>query len=192
MSKSLQDQLRALGLGNSPPGKRERKSGGHAAAPSKGEPPVERGARQRGSDAAGHSRKVSELSLEKAYRLREQQAKEQAKQARERKRLEDRRRRQLNNAIRAIVEPNRLNDPAAEFSRNFMFKGRIRKVSVTAEQLAALNKGELGLVYLVGGYHILLPEHVEQVRSLSAEHGPDLTGNAGEDDEYPVPDDLIW
>ena len=90
------------------------------------------------------------------------------------------------------MEPNRLNDPEAGLSRNFLFKGRIRKVNVTAEQLGALNDGRLGIVYLAGGYHILPPHIVEQVRSLSAEHVPDLAAGPDEDGQHPVPDDLIW
>jgi uncharacterized protein YaiL (DUF2058 family) len=191
MSKSLQDQLLALGL--APKSARRVEYGAGSGKPSKlkGKP---RRRAQRETDKAGvaASRCESDLSLEQAYRLREEQTQQQAEKVRQRKRLEDALRRQLNQSIREIVEPNRLNDPAAEFSRNFMHKGRIRKVNVTAEQLKALNQGALGLAYLAGGYHILQPEYVRQVYSLSPTHVPDLTSGIGEDDECPVPDDLIW
>jgi uncharacterized protein YaiL (DUF2058 family) len=73
-----------------------------------------------------------------------------------------------------------------------MFKGRIRKIYVTAEQLKALNSGDLGIVYLSGGYHLLPAEQVESVRQLSAQHVPDLSVGSDEDGDYPVPDDLVW
>lgn len=180
MSKSLQDQLLSLGLAKSRPKPKPKKQQTRKP-PSKG----------KRSDGSGKPNQ-SELTLEQAYRLREKQTREQAEQARERKRAADRKRRELNQKIRAIVEPNRLNDAEAELTRNFLYKGRIRKVNVSAEQLKALNSGELGIVYLSGGYHLLTAENVGQVRSLSTEHVPDLSGSEIEEEEFPVPDDLLW
>jgi len=192
MSRSLKDQLLALGLDKGSSGK--AKDTANIAPAVEPQPKRARRAHPEKKQRAASGTEVAEadFSLEEAYRLREQQSREQAAKARERKQAEDRRRRDLNNAIRAIVEPNRLNDPAADFSRNFLHKGRIRKVNVTAAQLSALNEGMVGLVYLAGGYHILPPECVEQVRALSEEHVPDLAGNEDEDEQFPVPDDLIW
>ncbi len=202
MSKSLQEQLKALGLAKEPAPK-----------------PVARKTHKPGSCSTQHARRPKEsalqakpqataarppgqsglpavdggdLTLEQAYVLREQQLRTEAEASKESKRLEDLRRRQVNNAIKAIVEPHRQNDPAAEVARHFMYKGRIRKVSVTLEQFKALNEGQLGLVYLSGGYHVLATEHVNQVRVLSEDHVPDLSGGAEEEEQFPVPDDLIW
>ena len=56
-----------------------------------------------------------------------------------------------------------------------------------------LDAGELGIVYLSGGYHLLAREHTEAVRRLSETHVPDLSvGTDDDDEEFPVPDDLIW
>jgi uncharacterized protein YaiL (DUF2058 family) len=192
MSKSLQEQLQALGLAKKSPARRQRDQGRNPASGMKQKPRPEAGKETTRSVVAEKPASGPELSLEQAYRLREKQTKEQAEQARERKRLYDLQRRQLNDDIRSILALHRLNDPSAELSRNFMYKGRIRKVNVTAAQLKALNEGTLGLVYLAGGYHILAPEYVAEVRSLSAEHVPDLAGSTDEDPQYPVPDDLIW
>ena len=193
MAKSLQDQLLALGLAKDSPAAGQGKNKRDSATGAKQKQQTRAKAKQTGPAGSEKNRTGSELSLEQAYMLREKQAKELALQARERKKLEDLRRRQINEAIRVIVEPNRLNDPAADISRNFMYKGRIRKVNVTAGQLKALNEGTLGLVYLAGGYHIMAPEHVGEVQVLSPEHVPDLSGGEDQDeDEYPVPDDLVW
>jgi len=198
MSKSLQDQLLSLGLAKSKPQNKPRpkphsKSGSEHGG-SKDRTAAKNAGRGTGKKTgkAGAGKSDEELSLEQAYRLREQQAKNQAAQARERKRAEDRRRRELNQKIRNIVEPNRLNNPDAELTRNFLYKGRIRKVNVTAEQFKELNSGALGIVYLAGGYHLLKAELVSQVRSLSSNHVPDLSGSEDDEEEIPVPDDLLW
>ena len=178
MADSLQDQLRALGLA------RERKPGPKKKGPNK--------ARTRKSASQKTPAGDGELSLGKAWALREQQEKKTAEQARAKKIEEDRKRREINKAIRAIVEPNRLNREDAEVARNFLFRGRIRKVYVTPDQQKALGQGELGLVYLSGGYHVLAAEHVEAVLKIAADNVVDLGGDEPEEEEFPVPDDLVW
>jgi uncharacterized protein YaiL (DUF2058 family) len=179
MSNSLQDQLKALGLARQQPARKQQPK--HA--------PV----KPRRKPAHREQQNPGELSLEKAFALRKQEEKKQAEEARRKKIEEDRQRKLLNNAIRQIVKTHRLNREDADVGRNFMFRGRIRKIHVSPDQLKALNAGELGIAYLSGGYHLLAGEHVDAIRQLSAAHVPDLEVGAGEDDEeFPVPDDLIW
>ena len=134
------------------------------------------------------------MSLDQAYRLRIKEEKKSAHDKKEFKRLEDLKRRRINNQVQELIEGKALNDKKAEVKRNFVYKGRIRGVLVTPEQLKALNAGELGLVFLKGNYILMLPEHVELVRAISADHVPDLGGSEpdDEDDEFKVPDDLVW
>lgn len=192
MSKSLQEQLLALGLSSKQPKKirkpSRRVSGNasklHDSASAQGKGP-----------GAGRQSAAHEVPLDRAYALRKQVEKQQADSARQRKQADDRRRRQLNKEIRVIVMKHRLNDAKAEIPRHFMYRGRIRKISLTAGQLQALNAAELGIAYLSGAYHLLAPEHVEAVRKLSAEHIPDLTSDSTENEpenEFPIPDDLTW
>lgn len=181
MSDSLQDQLRALGLATGKPGKKN-------TSRSK-KKPVKTAARNRNRGAG----QAGDLSLEKAYALKRREEQKQADHARRKKQAEDRQRRQLNNQIRDIVKASRLNKDDAEHARNFLFKGRIRKINVSPDQLRALNSEELGVVYLSGGYHLLDRENVERVRALSADHVVDLADDETADDgEFPVPDDLNW
>lgn len=204
MSKSLQDQLKALGLAKETAPRPVAKP---KHTPTPGSPTAPRRPREKPRQAQSKPRNdsaqpparsasppvdVTNLTLEQAYVLRERQSRAEQEASKERKRLEDLQRRQINNAVKAIVEPHRLNDPAAELARHFMYKGRIRKVNVTLEQFKALNEGALGLVYLSGGYHLLPAEHVLKVRALSEDHVPDLSGGAEEEEQFPVPDDLIW
>jgi uncharacterized protein YaiL (DUF2058 family) len=177
MNESLKDQLIALGLAEEKK-RAKKKPAAHLSAKKPAKKP------EQGDNTA--------LSLEQAYRLRKIEEQERADKARKRKQAEDRRRRQLNKDIRAIVDAHRLNDPNAEITRNFMYKGRIRKIMVTAEQLKSVNAGELGVAYLMGGYHLLTREYTEAIRELSEDHIPDLLAGGEDEGEHPVPDDLIW
>ena len=172
MADSLQDQLRALGLA------REKERGRDSKPPRK---------RPAAAKKAG-----GEIPLDKAWALRDKEEQRAADEARRRKQAEDRRRREINRRIKEIVEARRLNVADAEFPRNFMFRGRIRKLYVTPEQNQALASGELGLVYLTGGYHVLDREALDAVRAIDPEHVVDLDAGSGEEDDVPVPDDLTW
>jgi uncharacterized protein YaiL (DUF2058 family) len=190
MSKSLQEQLMSLGLAQEKPGKnsQQRSSSG------KTRPSHKKSGKKvaRNSHQTKSRQTDEEIALSRAYALRHQEEKRQIEETKRKKQQEDRRRRELNTKLKAIVKENRLNDANADVPRNFMYKGRIRKINLTAEQLKAVNQGELGVVYLLGGYHLLTAEHVAAVRKLSEEHVPDLAGAAEDDEEFPVPDDLIW
>lgn len=179
MADSLQDQLLALGLA------KDRKSA------RKHKPRKNRG-QSRSATPTQVDKNRGEMSLDKAWALREKEEKRSAAQRRARKIEEDRKRREINKAIKAIVESHRLNRADAEVARNFLYRERIRKVYVTPDQNKALASGELGLVYLSGGYHLLPAERVEAVRKIAADHVVDLGGDEPEDEEFPVPDDLVW
>jgi uncharacterized protein YaiL (DUF2058 family) len=186
MSKSLQDQLLSLGLAKKETGKK---------SPAKHAKPKSRAARPGGAASGRPVKKAAdneEMALARAYALRQREEKRQAEAAKRKKQEDDKRRRELNTALKVLVKEHRLNDPNAEVARNFMYKGRIRKINLTPEQLKLVNQGDLGVVYLLGSYHLLPAEQVDAVRQLSAEHVPDLSGASDDDEEFPVPDDLIW
>lgn len=182
MGKSLQDQLKSLGLARDKPG----------FGPTEQKPSL-----QRKKKASRKKEKPGEMSLEKAFALRKQDDKRKTAEAKRKKQEEDRRRKKINNAIREIVKQQRLNRDDAEIARNFMFRGRIRKIHVTPEQLKALNSGELGIAYLSGSYHLLNREQTDAVRQLSEGHVVDLASGTGDDNgdadgDFPIPDDLTW
>jgi len=197
VSKSLQDQLLALGLAKE---KAKQKSGppyrpprppnkaGNPGKPAGSQAPhgpgrdsrASKGGRATGTAAA---QAEQDISLEQAYRIRESQEKSEKQRERERKLEEDRQRAALNRQIKQIVEAGRLNLPDASEARYFMYKDRIRKIHVSAEQLQELNSGLLGVVYLAGGYHLLKAGQVEAVKALSPAHVPDLLAGGSDDDE---------
>ena len=190
MSKSLQDQLLALGLADEK-SKKVRKPARYNSSKVEQRPGAAKSPKR--EQARGIKALAGEVSLDRAYAMRKLEEKKQADTARKRKQAEDRKRRQLNKDIKAIVSKHRLNDAKAEIPRHFMFRGRIRKINLTSDQLKALNAGDLGIAYVSGGYHLLDPQHVEAVRNLSEDHIPDLASvETEEEKEFPIPDDLAW
>jgi uncharacterized protein YaiL (DUF2058 family) len=173
MSDSLKDQLLALGLAPKKPAvKKPRK-------------PVPARAKKKSADA--------EISLDQAYRIRNKEDQRQKQRAIELKLEQERQRREINQKIKALIKDNSVRDPDADTKRNFLFKGRIRSVLVTREQLIEINNGSLGVVYLSGNYHLMPADKVEEIRQFAADHVPDLRGADSEgEEENPVPDDLIW
>lgn len=176
MSTSLKDQLLALGL----KGSTADSAAGQSSA---------KGRRKR---AVGRGR--DEISLDRAFRMREQEERRARMEAQAEKKARERRRREVNRKVHALVERYAVRDAAADCKRHFLYRGRIRSVLATPEQINAINNGALGVVYLRGSYHILPAEHVLAVQAFAPEHVPDLEGRDLPDDErdHPVPDDLIW
>ncbi len=175
MSNSLKDQLLALGLA---PKKTEPKPGKHRTA--RPETPKAR-------------KDNADISLDKAYRIRSSDERKQKQQAVAQKRELERLRRQINQKIQALIKASAIRDSAADTKRSFLYKGRIRSVLATREQIGEINNGALGVVYLSGNYHLLPAEKIEEIRQFAPDHVPDLSGTESEDEkDNPVPDDLIW
>ena len=175
MSNSLKDQLLALGLAPKKPEPGSRKH--HKAKPKTGKP----------------GKSNTEISLDKAYRIRNREERLQKEKAIELKREQERLRRQTNQKIKALIKEHAIRDPAAENKRNFLYKGRIRSVLATREQISEINKGSIGIVYLSGSYHLMPADKIGAIRQFAPDHVPDLSGaEHADEEENPVPDDLIW
>jgi uncharacterized protein YaiL (DUF2058 family) len=175
MSDSLKDQLLSLGL-------KPKKTSPESNQPSKSRHKPAK--REQGS---------GDMSLDQAYRIRNQQERQQKEQAIARKREEDRLRREINQKIKALVKAHAIRDETADTKRNFLYKGRIRSVLTTIDQLRDINAGKLGVVYLSGNYHLLPSDKIAEVQGFSPDHVPDLAGAESEgEEEFPVPDDLTW
>ncbi|WP_049621485.1 DUF2058 domain-containing protein [Frateuria defendens] len=182
MSNSLRDQLLKSGIvkqfreeKQAQPAKGERRPGG-------GRPPAKRPPRPAGG----------EIDLAKAYAMRaqsdaaerrraEQEAAEQARLKRERKAR-----------LQKLLEGQALNKAEAELARHFEYGGKIRRVHVDAEQLAAINAGQLGVVQQNGRYLLVSLAVAEQVREIDPHHLALLVDPAAKGEEDDVPDDLMW
>jgi uncharacterized protein YaiL (DUF2058 family) len=189
MSNSLQDQLLALGIAKEKPSRSSGKDDARKPRAIEGERNAKSRPSARRKDPAGEAHKSPEavptspesISLEQAYRIRETEEKSAKQKARDRKMEEDRRRAAINRQLREIVDAGRLNLADASEPRYFMYKGRIRKVYASAEQLDGLNTGTLGVVYLAGSYHILSSVNMEAIRLISPEHVVDLLSGASDE-----------
>ena len=175
MSNSLKDQLLALGL-----------------TPKKAEPRQKKQRKPR-PEVPRVKVKDTEISLDQAYRVRIKEERKQKEQALALKREQERLRREVNQKIKSFIQTFAVRDEAADTKRNFIYKGRIRSVLATREQISEINNGLLAVVYLSGNYHLLPVDKIEEIRQFAPDHIPDLAGADIEgEEENPVPDDLIW
>ncbi len=211
MSDTLRDQL--LGLGFKPAPKPERKPdqrrdhkpGQKPAGRSQGKPGDARRdgkAPQRGGQGrpqGGKPRTQEEIDLAKAYAIRAQREKEERIEAERQKQEEARLRREAKARLEEMLKDKALNDEAAEIARHFQYGGKIKRIYVNADQLKALNAGELGVVQLNGRYLLVTAQVLAEAEAIFApavalKVDPDAP--AGDDPyadpRYQVPDDLVW
>lgn len=202
MSDTLRDQLLGLGFKPAPkPAKpASRAPAEHAPAgrhPGGGKAAGKPGPGARGGESRPRSRE--EIDLAKAYALRAQQEKRERLQAEQRKQEQARQRREARAKLEALLKGQTLNDPAAEIARHFPYGGKIKRIYVNAEQLRALNAGELGVVQLNGRYLLVTAAVLAEAEAIfpaAVALKVDPAGSAEEDPyadpRYQVPDDLIW
>ena len=209
MSDSLRDQL--LGLGFKPAPKPERKPEARKPdarrpgprPPGKGAAPAPRtgpGGKPRPSQ--GQSRKPrsqEEIDLAKAYAIRAQREKDERIEAERVKQEEARLRREAKAKLEALLKDKALNDAEADIARHFPYGGKIKRIYVNAEQLKALNAGELGVVQQNGRYLLVTAALLAEAESIfpacvALKVDPDAPAESDPyaDPQYQVPDDLVW
>lgn len=184
MSESLRDQLLKSGLVK--PATAEKR-----APASKGRP-ANKPHGHAGKPAAAPRREQGEIDLAKAYAIRAQADANERKRAQQAAEAEARVRRERKQQLQKLLDGKALNKAETELVRNFEYAGKIRRIHVDAAQLAAINKGELGVVQQAGRYLLVTREIAEQARAIDAHHVALLVdpGTTVADDG--VPDDLVW
>lgn len=222
MTDSLRDQL--LGLGFKPAPKPERPAGNKPASQGKpqgqgrphphGKPPHARqgeaasgrpqqrpphkpGAHKPGTRPGARARE--EIDLAKAYAIRAQREKDERIAAEAAKQEEARKRREARAKLTELVKDKSLNAADAEIARHFPYGGKIKRIYVTADQLKALNAGELGVLQLDGRYLLVSSEMMAQAAdifpaAIALRVDPDAPSENDPyaDPKYQVPDDLVW
>ena len=185
--------------GNKPAGRRGSGAGNGARAAADrgagGKGKGQSGDRRHGGKNAAAKKSGGGLTLEEAYRLRQQQERQEQNQDKLRQQREQEARRQRNLKLDAIVKDKILNDAAADIRRYFEYGERIRHLYVTQEQLDALAEGKLGIVVLRGRYLLLDAEALAEFQAVAPDLVPDLSKSAsGEegDSADDVPEDLRW
>ncbi len=139
------------------------------------------------------------MDLGKAYALRAQKEKDDRIAAEKAKQDAARIRREARAALAVFLREKGLNDPNAELTRHFEYGGKIKRIHVNADQLKALNGGELGVVQNEGRYLLVSADVLDQASLLFAEAiALRVDPNAATEDDpyadpqYKVPDDLVW
>ena len=203
MSNSLKDQLLGLGFSAPKPEPRPQKPKPHAAgrpAPPRQAPP--RDARK-DAPRKDHARKPprtrEDIDLAKAYAIRAQREKDERIEAERLKQEEARKRREAKAALAAFVAGKGLNAADAEHVRHFEYGGKIKRIHVTADQLKALNAGELGVLQQDGRYLLVTAALLAEAEAIFApavalKVDPNAPAEADPyaDPQYQVPDDLVW
>ncbi|HET9483495.1 MAG TPA: DUF2058 family protein [Xanthomonadales bacterium] len=198
MSDSLKDQLLKLGF-RQPERKPERPVA----------KPQDRGPRPHGNPRHGKAqhppqsqhrpqpkdpkpaRGTDEVDLARAYALRAQTERAERERAEREAQERAREKKERRAKLAALLEGKAQNDAAAELARHFPQGDRIRRIYVTPEQLARLNRGELGVVQLQGRF-VLVARDVALAAAAVSEEAlvllPDPDAPADDD----IPPDLVW
>jgi uncharacterized protein YaiL (DUF2058 family) len=151
------------------------------------------------SRAPGKPRTREDIDLAKAYAIRAQKEKDERIEAERQRQEEARLRREARARLDEFLKGRALNDAEAEIARHFSYGGKIKRVYVNADQLRALNAGELGVVQHNGRYVLVSATDLAEAESIFAaavalKVDPDAP--AGDDPyadpKYQVPDDLVW
>jgi uncharacterized protein YaiL (DUF2058 family) len=209
MTDSLRDQL--LGLGFKPAPKPERKperrpdprrdahkpvgKGGAHPKPGQGGKPRP----PQGKGKPKPARSQEDIDLAKAYAIRAQREKDERIEAERVKQEEARVRREAKAKLEAFLKDKPLNIADADIARHFPYGGKIKRIYVTAEQLKALNAGELGVVQQNGRYLLVTSVVLAEAESLfppavalKVDPGAPAEDDPYADPQYQVPDDLVW
>ena len=202
MSNSLRDQLLGLGFKTAP--KPEKKTETKPAAKSdQKHRPHNKHAASQASGQKPHvkpaAKSQEEMDLAKAYALRSETEKQERIAAEKRKQEEAKLKRELKQKVQKLLKDKAQNVDSAENIRHFEYNGKIRRVYVTPEQLADLNKGTLALVQLDGRYLIVTADIAQQVNdllpaivALMIDPNAPVADDPYSDPLYQVPDDLVW
>ncbi len=217
MTDSLRDQL--LGLGFKPAPKPERKPDrkleprqeqrrpdgqrrGNAPAGKvvKGnERNAKPGQRPSHAPQGKPARSREEMDLAKAYAIRAQKEKDERLAAEAAKQEAARLRREAKAKFDAFIAGKALNVESAEIARHFEYGGKIKRVYVTAEQLKALNAGQLGVLQQNGRYLVVTADVLAEAEAIfpqgvALKVDPNATAQEDPyaDPQYQIPDDLVW
>ena len=224
MNDTLRNQLMGLGFKPAPeperrPAKRDanadRKTGGgrgarnpaaggekRNAAPSRtgaSRANARHGAAADARPARGPARAREDIDLAKAYAIRAQREKDERIAEEKAKQEAARERREARAKLVELVRGKELNAADADIARHFPYGGKIKRIHVTAEQLKALNAGQLGVLQMDGRYLLVDAELLTQAEQVFApaialKVDPDAPAvdDPYADPLYQVPDDLVW
>ncbi len=196
MAESIKDQLLALGFkqaASRKPAPQAPRDSGTDSRTARAANANARPTNQPAGKTPSRPRRSSndEPDLAKAYALRARSEREERaraeREAAERARLNRERKQKL----ATLLDGKALNAADAEIPRHFPHADKIRRIYVTATQLPALNRGDLGIVLHLGRYLLVERDVALAVQALKPEALVLLPDpNAPADDD--IPPDLVW
>ena len=203
MSDTLRDQLLGLGFKPAPKAARPPRDGKQKPGARGGKPGADAHSRPaHGKAKKPHPRNPGtreDIDLAKAYAIRAQREKDERIAAERQKQEQARRRREAKAKLAGLLKDKALNDANADLVRHFDYGGKIKRIHVTADQLKALNAGELGVVQLDGRYLLVTAAVLAEAEAIFApaialKVDPDAPAADDEyaDSRFQVPDDLVW
>ncbi|KQQ84500.1 nucleoprotein/polynucleotide-associated enzyme [Xanthomonas sp. Leaf131] len=145
------------------------------------------------------ARTREDIDLAKAYAIRAQREKDERIEAERLKQEEARLRREAKAKLEELLKDKGLNHADADIARHFPYGGKIKRIYVTADQLKALNAGELGVLQLNGRYLLVTAELLAEAEAvfapsvaLKVDPNAPASDDPYADPQYQVPDDLVW
>jgi uncharacterized protein YaiL (DUF2058 family) len=102
----------------------------------------------------------------------------------------------LRRKIQELIKGERLNDGQGAVAYHFVKGKRIKRIYVTQDQHAQLTDGAVVVAALEGNHHLLSQSAAEQLLDLAPQTvlcgAAEAPAGDTEDDEHPVPDDIMW
>lgn len=179
MANSLRDALLKSGVKPKPPRGKDKRASSR---------------KPKGKKHPCESTSTEDLDLAKAYAMRarsEAMERDQARKEAERKKREKQEKRRK---LRVLLDGKTQDRDDADTVRHYEFHSKIRRVHVTAEQLVALNAGDLAVLQS-GGRFVLVDAAIAR-QAAEIEPGclallvdPEQSVESADDG---VPDDLVW
>lgn len=182
-------------------GKHERTGAGRPERRNDGKPAASPRPQQSTAERRGPKpvRTREDIDLAKAYAIRAQREKDERIEAERLKQEEARLRREAKAKLEELLKDKGLNHADADIARHFPYGGKIKCIYVTADQLKALNAGELGVLQLNGRYLLVTAELLAEAESvfapsvaLKVDPNAPASDDPYADPQYQVPDDLVW
>lgn len=131
-----------------------------------------------------------EIDLARAWSLRERTEREEREREQREAEARSREKKERRQKLASLLTGKVLNDATADIARHFPHGKKISRIWVTAEQLKALNGGELAVVQQQGRFVLVTRETATAAAVIDPEALALQCEPGDEDDD--VPADLIW
>ena len=187
MGNSLRDELLKVGLVSEKPAENKRRSKRHKAGPGK-------------KRKQAPARSPSEPSVETSTHVLRENRRRTARFVRDSTlsggSVAENAKKALRRKIQELIKSERLNDGQGAVAYHFVKGKRIKRIYVTQDQHAQLTAGAVVVAALEGNHHLLSQSAAEQLLDLAPQTvlcgAAEAPAGDTEDDEHPVPDDIMW